>query len=191
MSTTPAFSPGPCTTNFPRVGNRFKCTLLDLYEQCSLHITEKIPSSVMFGSRPRICFTRAYSSAVRPCSAAISGVTRISVGAVAISLRRGPCCAHERFDHGAKNDQAIARAESQFRGALGMRHQAGDVAFAAADAGDVMHRAIGIAGVIVRAVGRSVPKNHLAILFESCESIFVHVPIPVGVGDGHFENLAS
>src|SRR5260370_14376299 len=72
MSTTPAFSPGPCTTSLPRVGSRFRCTLLDLYEQCSLHITEKIPSSVMFGSRPSICLTRAYSSAGRPCSAAIS-----------------------------------------------------------------------------------------------------------------------
>src|SRR5260370_36772437 len=38
----------------------------------------------MFGSRPRIVLTRAYSAALRPCSAAISGVTRISVLAVAI-----------------------------------------------------------------------------------------------------------
>src|SRR5713101_3675828 len=43
-----------------------------------------MPSSVMLGSRPRICLTRAYSSAVRPCSAAISGVTLISTLAVAI-----------------------------------------------------------------------------------------------------------
>src|SRR5579863_4583652 len=79
MSTTPAFSPGPCTTNFPRVGSRLRCTLLDLYEQCSLHITLKMPSSVMLGSRPRIFWMRAYSSGVRPCSAATSGVTRVSV----------------------------------------------------------------------------------------------------------------
>src|SRR5262249_61267712 len=47
-----------------------------------------MPSSVMFGSRPRICLTRAYSSVVRPCSAAISGVTLISVAAVAIFSQR-------------------------------------------------------------------------------------------------------
>src|SRR5580658_4567146 len=88
MSTTPAFSPGPCTTSLPRVGRRFRCTLLDLYEQCSLHITLKMPSSVMFGSRPSIFLTRAYSSEVSPCSAAISGVTLTSVGAVAISVCR-------------------------------------------------------------------------------------------------------
>src|SRR5271163_3808082 len=90
MSTTPAFSPGPCTTSLPRVGRRFRCTLLDLYEQCSLHITLKMPSSVMLGSRPRICWMRAYSSRVTPCSAAISGVTLISALAVAICAVRGP-----------------------------------------------------------------------------------------------------
>ena len=46
-----------------------------LYEQCSLHITEKIPSSVKFGSRPRIFLIRSNSSGVRPCLATISGVT--------------------------------------------------------------------------------------------------------------------
>src|SRR5271156_3090091 len=82
MSTTPAFSPGPCTTCVPRVGSRFKCTRDDLYEQCSLHITLKIPSSVKDGSRPSIFCVRAYSSGERPCSAAICGVTLISVSII-------------------------------------------------------------------------------------------------------------
>src|SRR6266852_1278093 len=147
MSTTPAFSPGPCTTSLPRVGNRFRCTLLDLFEQCSLHITEKIPSSVMFGSRPRICFTRAYSSAVSPCSAAISRVTLISVLAVAMSMPRingaqhaaplqensavsekssgGLGRADQCLDHRAENYQPIGGVQRGFHGALGMRHQAG------------------------------------------------------------------
>src|SRR2546428_13332283 len=43
-----------------------------------------MPSSVMFGSRPRICITPSYSAAERPCSAAISDVTLISMLAVAI-----------------------------------------------------------------------------------------------------------
>src|SRR5208282_5145212 len=82
ISTTPAFSPGPCTTCVPRVGSRFKCTRDDLYEQCSLHITLKIPSSVNEGSRPSIFCVRAYSSGERPCSAAICGVTFISVSSI-------------------------------------------------------------------------------------------------------------
>src|SRR5271156_4018723 len=49
-----------------------------------------MPSSVMLGSRPRICWMRAYSSRVTPCSAAISGVTLISALAVAICAVRGP-----------------------------------------------------------------------------------------------------
>ena len=42
----PAFSPGPCTTSLPRVGSFLRCRRELLYEQCSLHITLKIPSSV-------------------------------------------------------------------------------------------------------------------------------------------------
>src|SRR5260370_22523158 len=50
MSTTPAFSPGPQITRGPVVGNVWSQIFDDLYEQCSLHITENIPSSVMFGA---------------------------------------------------------------------------------------------------------------------------------------------
>src|SRR5208283_2338934 len=76
MSTIPAFSPGPCKTSLLRVGNRFRCTRDDLYEQCSLHITLKMPSSVRVGSRPpRSCLIFSNSSGVRPCSRIISGVT--------------------------------------------------------------------------------------------------------------------
>src|SRR6266403_1798373 len=101
---------------------------------------------------------RAYSSRVTPCFAAITGVTRISVLAVAIFKfarrigYRSRCRlgrADERFDHGAENDQALVRAESGFHGALGMGHQSGDVAFAVADSGDVADSAIRIAGGIV------------------------------------------
>src|SRR6266496_2206628 len=74
MSMMPAFSPGPCTTSLLRVGSRFKCTREDLYEQCSLHMTEKIPSSVSVGVRPIHFRIRWYSSCVIPCSAITSGV---------------------------------------------------------------------------------------------------------------------
>src|SRR5947207_5567848 len=76
MSTTPAFSSPALTRIFgPVVGSFFSSFLEFLYEQCSLHITEKIPSSVKFGSRPRIFLIRSNSSGVSPCSATSSGVT--------------------------------------------------------------------------------------------------------------------
>ena len=52
MSTTPAFSPGPWITRGPVVGRVRSHFFEDLYEQCSFHIAEKMPSSVSVGSRP-------------------------------------------------------------------------------------------------------------------------------------------
>src|SRR6185437_5194294 len=74
MSMIPAFSPGPCSTRWLRVGKRFKWTREDLYEQCSLHITLKIPSSVNEGSRPSSDLMRSNSSGVIPWSRRTSGV---------------------------------------------------------------------------------------------------------------------
>src|SRR5260370_17700277 len=185
MSTTPAFSPGPCTTSLPRVGSRFRCTLLELYEQCSLHITEKIPSSVMFGSRPSICFTRAYSSAVSPCSAAISGVTLISVLAVAMSMPRingaqhaAPlqenfavsekssgrlCRANQRFDHGTENDQPIGGVQRGLNRAFRMRHQAGHVALPIANSGDAGGLTLWIPRCVIRSLRSGVAKKHFPV----------------------------
>src|SRR5688500_9488750 len=78
MSTTPAFSPGPQITRGPVVGSFFRWMRELLYEQCSDHITEKMPSSVRLGSRPSAWSTRAYSSGERPCSATVSGVMGLS-----------------------------------------------------------------------------------------------------------------
>src|ERR1700704_4925777 len=69
ISTAPAFSPGPWTTRGPVVGSFFKCTRELLYEQCSDHITENMPNSVKFGSRPSISTIFLYSSSVRLCCA--------------------------------------------------------------------------------------------------------------------------
>src|SRR6266481_4157543 len=114
-----------------------------------------MPSSVMFGSRPRMCLTRAYSSAVSPCSAAISGVTLISVDAVAMPesrirgaqhaaplqenlslslsllVSRGrPCRADQGFHHRTENNHAVRGIECRLHRALRMRHQTGNVALA-------------------------------------------------------------
>src|SRR5690242_6812189 len=75
MSITPAFSPGPQITWGPVVGSCFNQTFDDLYEQCSDHMTEKMPSSVKEGVRPTMSSMRWYSSGDRPCSAANSAVT--------------------------------------------------------------------------------------------------------------------
>ena len=74
MSITPAFSPGPWITQGALVGRPRKCTLEDLYEQCSFHIAEKMPSSVKLGVRPISLRMRWYSSGLSPCSATSSGV---------------------------------------------------------------------------------------------------------------------
>src|SRR5689334_4058339 len=80
MSTTPAFSPGPWMTRGPFVGRRRRCTREDLYEQCSLHMTLKTPSSVYDGVRPRALSMRAYSSGEILCCFRISGPTGRSPG---------------------------------------------------------------------------------------------------------------
>ena len=49
MSMTPAFSPGPWITHGALVGSVRRWTFEDLYEQCSFHIAEKMPSSVKLG----------------------------------------------------------------------------------------------------------------------------------------------
>src|SRR5580704_14629618 len=74
MSMTPAFSPGPWITQGAFVGSVRRWIFEDLYEQCSFHIAENMPSSMKLGLRPMSFSRRAYSSGLRPCSAISSGV---------------------------------------------------------------------------------------------------------------------
>src|SRR6185437_5018910 len=74
MSITPAFSPGPQITHGASVGSFLRWMREDLYEQCSDHMTEKMPSSTRFGARPSRSSMIAYSCGERPCSATISEV---------------------------------------------------------------------------------------------------------------------
>src|SRR5947207_3790228 len=74
MSITPAFSPGPWITHGALVGNPRRWMRDDLYEQCSFHIAEKMPSSVKVGSRPISFRMRSYSSGLSPWAATSSGV---------------------------------------------------------------------------------------------------------------------
>src|SRR5260370_35639346 len=171
-----------------------------------------MPSSVMLGSRPRICWRRAYSSGVTPCSAAISGVTRISVLAVAMfapsdagrsnaaplqnkfpgpgSSSRGLCGANERFDHRTENDQAISGAEGGFHGARGLGHEAGDVAFAVADARDIVQGTVRIACRVVCSVRRGVAENDLMVFLKFGERGFVAGVIAIVVRDRNLQDIA-
>ena len=94
MSTTPAFSPMP-TIRMSVSGffspNCFRCTLLDLYEQCSLHMTEYMASSEFVGRRPRISQMRAYSSGLRPSSANGWTCSGSSIACWTVSIMRSPC----------------------------------------------------------------------------------------------------
>src|SRR5436305_7178283 len=74
MSITPAFSPGPWITQGALVGSVRRWVFDDLYEQCSFHIAENIPSSVKLGVRPSSLMMRSYSSGLSPCWAIKSGV---------------------------------------------------------------------------------------------------------------------
>src|SRR5438270_9067372 len=74
MSITPAFSPGPWITQGALVGSPRRWMREDLYEQCSFHIAEKIPSSVKLGTRPISFRMRSYSSGFSPWLATSSGV---------------------------------------------------------------------------------------------------------------------
>src|SRR5688500_10474968 len=65
-SMTPAFSPGPTSTQSAVVGNRARCIRDDLYEQCSDHITEYMANSRWFGMRWRMCRMSLSSPSVSP-----------------------------------------------------------------------------------------------------------------------------
>src|SRR5208283_5431207 len=79
MSITPAFSPGPWITHGALVGSPRRCSREDLYEQCSFHIAETMPSSVKVGVRPIKATKRAYSSGFSPWATASASSTFGSV----------------------------------------------------------------------------------------------------------------
>src|SRR3954470_15300033 len=86
MSMTPAFSPGPWITQGALVGSVRRWRREDLYEQCSFHIAETMPSSVSVGSRPMRSRKRRYSSSLSPCSLTSSGVMGTSFAIIGGSV---------------------------------------------------------------------------------------------------------
>src|SRR5262249_43103502 len=77
----------------------------------------------------------------------------------------------------------------RFHGALRVRHQAGDVAFAVTDTGDVVHRAVRIAGGIIGSKGIRVVKQDLAVALQLGEGGGVDGVGAVAVRDWDLQNL--
>src|SRR5215831_9886644 len=163
MSTTPAFSPGPTSTRGPVVGNPRRWRREDLYEQCSLQSTLKMPSSRRFGSRPRSSRMRAYSDSLSPCCAMTSLLRAMSV--------------EERGQYSA----AVGVAEQRLGVPLGVGHHPQHVPRGVHDAGDVRTAPVGISDVA---------KNHLALALEPPQALVVDEVVSVPVGDGDLERLA-
>src|SRR5215470_14014161 len=88
MAITPAFSPGPWITQGALVGSVRRWILEDLYEQCSFHMAEKMPSSVKLGVREISARMRSYSSGLRPWASTRAGVMR---GGGLTAIAGGPC----------------------------------------------------------------------------------------------------
>src|SRR4051812_45934464 len=148
MEITPAFSPGPWITCGPLVGRVLRWTFEDLYEQCSFHMAEKMPSSVSVGSRPISCRMRSYSSGLRPCSATSSGVMVGSFGITSESRRL-----REMRDQPGKQPTPISAADGAFHMVFRMRHQAEDIELFIEHAGDRIECAVHVPLRIALAFG--------------------------------------
>src|SRR3954471_10479239 len=139
MSITPAFSPGPWITHGAFVGSVRKWTLDDLYEQCSFHIAEKMPSSVNVGVRPISALMRSYSSGVRPWAAISADVMRGVFASIVTTNNLVPVAATseraarsgrllEMINEAREQPAPVGRAHGCFHVILRMRHQAEHVA---------------------------------------------------------------
>src|SRR5258708_23456429 len=71
-----------------------------------------------------------------------------------------------------------------------MGHQAGHVAFAIANACNIVERAIGIARGVIRAVWSRITEKDLSIVFKVSKRGFVGAVIAVVMGDWDFQDLA-
>src|SRR5947209_1447803 len=177
MSMTPAFSPGPWITHGALVGSFFSHTFEDLYEQCSLHMAEKMPSSTIVGVRPMILSRRSYSSVARPCSATTCGVIVGSLGSLTGGFFSAAIVttqySREGLDNTFEQRLAVGAAEHRLGGVLRMRHQPHHRLGLVEDARDVADRAVGIAGAIDRAIRRAVAEGDLAAVFEALQRVVV------------------
>src|SRR5437899_8629987 len=150
MSTTPAFSPGPWMTCGASVGSFLRKVRELLYEQCSLHITENIPSSVRFGSRPRRVTIFWYSSSVSPCWAIRSLVMATGVcGRILGDIMsqdglRSISSTLYGLEQREQDQTSVSVPKQRVGAALWVGHQAEDIAGGVDDPRDVVERAVGV-----------------------------------------------
>src|SRR5215831_1129986 len=182
MSITPAFSPGPWITQGARVGSVRRWTLDDLYEQCSFHIAEKMPSSVSDGVRPISLRIRSYSSGLRPCSATSPGVIAGSLG---ITL----CRPLQRLGQSGKQPAPVGDAERGFDVIFRVRHHAEHVAALVDNAGDGVDRAVVVPVRVDHAVGRAIAEQHPPFAFQPRDGFAVGDVVALAVRDRHADHL--
>src|SRR5262249_41712900 len=185
MSITPAFSPGPWITQCALVGSVRRCTFEDLYEQCSFHIAEKMPSSVNVGTRPISFRIRSYSSGLRPWEATSSGVIWGSLDCIRRSGR--PI---EMRDKSRKQTASVGAAHDVFDVVFRMRHHAKHIAVLVDDAGDRMRSTIDIGVLIDAAFRRAIAIKHLPLALEALQRLFIGLVIAFTMSDRHADDLA-
>src|ERR1043165_1588574 len=186
MPITPAFSPGPWMTCGPLVGSPRRWILEDLYEQCSFHIAEKMPSSVMVGSRPISWRMRWYSSGLRPCSATSSGVMVGSFGITSAS-----CRLREMRDQPGEQAASVGASDRVFDVVLRVRHQAEHIELLVEHAGDRIHRAVHVPLRIALAFRIRVAEQHAPFRFEPADGAFAREIITFPMRDRHADHLAG
>src|ERR1043165_189678 len=186
MPITPAFSPGPWMTCGPLVGSPRRWILEDLYEQCSFHIAEKMPSSVMVGSRPISWRIRSYSSGLRPCSATSSGVM---VGALGITC--ASCRLREMGDQPGEQPAPIGAADRVLHVVFRVRHQAEDVELLVEHARDPVGRAVDVPFRVALAVRIGVAEQYAPFRFEPADRAFAGEVIALAVRHRYADHLAG
>src|SRR5690242_8323169 len=131
-------------------------------------MAEKMPSSTRVGVRPMILSRRSYSSGANPCSATICGVMAGSLGnltgglfsAAIVTKRYSP----KGFDQAFEQGLAVGAAEHRFGGVLRVGHQAQHRLGLVEDAGDIVNRAVGVAGAVDRAIWRAIAEGDLSAI---------------------------
>src|ERR1700733_4115470 len=199
MSMTPAFSPGPWITHGALVGSVRKWIFEDLYEQCSFHIAEKMPSSVKLGGRPISLTSRSYSSGLSPCCAINSGVM---AGSLEITGEaRFTCLSHmeaaksrrqlEVIHKAGEQAAAVGPAHDAFDVIFRMRHHAKHIAALIDDAGDGVHGAVVVPVWVDHAVRRRIAENHPALAFQPGDGLAVGNIIALAVRYRNADHLAG
>src|SRR5215213_2967083 len=217
ISITPAFSPGPWMTQGALVGRPRRWMREDLYEQCSFHMADTIPSSVMVGSRPIRFTKRSYSSALSPCSLTSSGVMATSLRIIGVSLlspspegrgrgqircpspegRGGVSSPRERSSrfretrHEALEQAApIGAAHEVFDQVFRMRHHAEHVELFRIDARDRVHGAVAVGIRRDVPLGIGIAEGHQPFAFEPLQGLFVGRVVALAMRHADIDGLA-